>query len=167
MDSSKYKRVIDYGDTRGQTVINISTMNGNIIGGTSNECKPTAKDFYRDLFIYLESKRVLFNPSAVEQREHRISSVLEMKQTLTASIRGKRLTDIELQPIREMLDACNNYLDKVGTSDGHDFIILAVQGCEWFDNSPNGALGSMRIKFRSAIKSVERDYAIKYGKEIR
>ena len=66
-----------------------------------------------------------------------------------------------------MLDACNNYLDKVGTSDGHDFIILAAQGCEWFDNSPNGALGSMRIKFRSAIKSVERDYAIKYGKEIR
>lgn len=90
-----------------------------------------------------------------------------MKQTLTASIRGKRLTDIELQPIREMLDACNNYLDKVGTSDGHDFIILAAQGCEWFDNSPNGALGSMRIKFRSAIKCVERDYAIKYGKEIR
>ena len=130
MDSSKYKRVIDYGDTRGQTVINISTMNGNIIGGTSNECKSTAKDFYRDLFIYLESKRVLFNPGAVEQREHCISSVLEMKQTLTVSIRGKRLTDIELQPIREMLDACNNYLDKVGTSDGRDFIILATQGCE-------------------------------------
>ena len=167
MDSSKYKRVIDYGDTREQTVINISTMNGNIIGGTSNECKSTAKDFYRDLFIYLESKRVLFNPGAVEQREHCISSVLEMKQTLTASIRGKRLTDIELQPIREMPDACNNYLDKGGTSDGHDFIILAAQGCEWFDNSPNGALGSMRIKFRSTIKSIERDYAIKYGKEIR
>ena len=167
MDNYKFERVVNYGNVKGQTVINISTMNGNIIGGTSDECKSTAKDFYRDLFVYLESKRVLFNPSAVEQREHCISSVLEMKQTLSGSIRGQRLTDIELQPIREMLDACNNYLDKVGTSDGPDFIILATQGCEWFDNSPNGALGSMRIKFRSAIKSIERDYAIKYGKEIR
>lgn len=167
MDNYKFERVVNCGNVKGQTVINISTMSGNIIGGTSDECKSTAKDFYRDLFVYLESKRVLFNPGAVEHREHCISSVLEMKQTLSGSIRGQRLTDIELQPIREMLDACNNYLDKVGTSDGRDFIILATQGCEWFDNSPNGALGSMRIKFRSAIKSIERDYAIKYGKEIR
>lgn len=167
MDNYKFERLVNYGNVEGQTVINIDTMNGNIVCGISSEYNPTVKDFYRELLVYLESKRVLFNPGAVEQREHCITSVLEMKQTLSCSIRGKRLSDKELQPIREMIDACNNYLDKVGTLNACDFIILATQGYEWFDNSPNGALGGMRIRFRSAIHSIERDYALKYGKEIR
>lgn len=167
MDKYESERIVKLGDVKGQTVINITKMNGNIVGGISGEDNPTAKDFYRDLLLYLESKRVLFNPGAVEQREHCIASVLEMKHTLSGSIRGKRLTDKELQPIREMIDACNNYLDKVGISDDSDFIILATEGYEWFDNSLNGALGSMRNRFRTSIHSIEKDYDLKYGKEIR
>ena len=165
MDNDKFDRFANYSNVNGQTVININTMNGNIVGVTSGEEKPKAKDFYRDLLVYLDSKRVLFNPSAVEQREHCITSVLEMKHTLTKSIQGKQLTDNELQPIRDMILACNNYLDNVGTVDGSGFIIES-QGWEWFNMSPDGALGSMRMKFRSAIDGIEKAYDLKYSNEI-
>lgn len=166
MSNEDSPKVVSYGNVEGQTVININTMNGNIVGGVSGEDKSTTKDFYRDLLVYLESKRVLFNPGAVEQREHCIASVLEMKHTLSGSIHGKQLADKEFQPIRDMITACNNYLDKVGVIDGHRFII-DHQGWEWFNMSPNGTLESLRMGFCSAIESIERDYALKYGKEIR
>ena len=165
MDNYTFERVVNYGKVEGQTVISINTMNGDIFGISSGD-KPLAKDFYRDLFVYLESKRVLFNPGAVEQREHCIASVLEMKQTLSNSIMGKLFTDKELQPIRDMIAACNKYLDKVGVPDDRRFLINE-DSWEWFDMSPNGALGSLRTGFRAAIQSVEKDYALKYGKDIR
>ena len=166
MNYSEFKRIANYGDVKNQTIININKVNGNIVGGISGEYNPSVKDFYRNLLVYLESKRVLFNPGAVEQKEHCIASVLEMKQTLASSVMGMRFTDKELQPIRDMIEACNNYLDKVGILYDRGFII-DHQGWEWFNMSPNGALGSLRIGFRSAIENIERDYALKYSKEIR
>jgi len=126
----------------------------------------SAQDFYREILLYLESKRILFNPGAVEQREHCIASVLNMKETLSNSIFGKRLSDRELQPIREMIDACNAYLDKVGSSQGRAFIITSQNMCDWFDNSPNGSLGRLRGIFRSVIKKLEDEYGLRYSKEI-
>lgn len=68
--------------------------------------------------------------------------------------------------IRDMIAACNNYLNKVGVSDDRRFLINE-HGWEWFDMSPNGALGSLRTGFCAAIQSVEKDYSLKYGKDIR
>lgn len=164
MDSYKFQKIVNYDKVEGQTVININTMNGDIFGISRGD-KPSAKDFYRVLLVYLESKRVLFNPGSVEQREHCIASVLEMKQTLSSSIMDKHFTDNELQPIRDMIAACNNYLNKVGSSDDRRFLINQ-HGWEWFDMSPNGALGSLRTGFRVAIQNVENDYALKYSMDI-
>jgi hypothetical protein len=163
---SEFKKIMNYGDVKNQTIININKVNGNIVGGISGEYNPSVKDFYRNLLVYLESKRVLFNPGAVEQKEHCIASVLEMKQTLASSVMGMSFTDKELQPIRDIIEACNNYLDKVGIFNGHGFII-DHQDWEWFNMSPNGALGSLRMGFRSVIENIERDYGLKYNKEIR
>ena len=93
MNYSEFKRIANYGDVKNQTIININKVNGNIVGGISGEYNPTVKDFYRNLLVYLESKRVLFNPGAVEQKEHCIASVLEMKQTLASSVMGMSFTE--------------------------------------------------------------------------
>lgn len=126
----------------------------------------SAEEFYRDILIYLESKRVLYNPGEVEQREHCIQSVLDMKNTLSKSVMDKRLSANELQPIRTMVSACNDYLNKVGKADGQVFVITAQSGCDWFDNSPNGSLGKLRGSFRSVIKGLENEYGLHYGKDI-
>ena len=126
----------------------------------------TAEEFYRDILIYLESKRVLYNPGEVEQREHCIQSVLDMKDTLSKSVMGKRLSTKELQPIRKMVSACVDYLNKVGKPDGKVFVITAQSGCDWFDNSPNGSLGKLRGSFRSVIKELENEYRLHYSKDI-
>lgn len=124
----------------------------------------TARDFYANLLQYLEFKRVLYNPGSMEQREHCIASVLDMKQTLMDGIMKNRLTPDELQPVREMLEVCNHYLDKVGKEEGHTFII-AIEW-EWFNMSPTGAMGKLRATFRNAIRQIEETYGLKYAKDI-
>ena len=65
MDSSKYKRVIDYDDTRGQTVINISTMNGNIgisLAGHQMSVSPRRKIFTVTCLFILNQNAYYLTP---------------------------------------------------------------------------------------------------------
>ena len=39
------------------------------------------------------------------------------------------------------------------------------QGYEWFDNSPNGALGVCELDFDRQYIVIERDLCLKYGKK--
>lgn len=124
----------------------------------------TAPDFYATLLQYLEFKRILYNPGSMEQREHCIASVLDMKQTLMDGLMKNQLTPDELQPVREMLEACNHYLDKVGKEEGQNFILTTER--EWFNMSPTGAMGKLRATFRNAIRQIEEIYSLKYAKGI-
>ena len=131
-----------------------------------HDAASSVKDFYRDILIYLESKRVLYNPGKVEQREHCIQSVLDMKDTLSKSVMGKMLFPNELEPIRKMILACVDYLNSVGKPEGQLFVITAQSVCDWFDNSPKGSLGKLRGSFRSVIKGLEDKYGLHYSKDI-
>jgi hypothetical protein len=125
----------------------------------------SAQDFYREILLYLESKRILFNPGAVEQREHCIASVLNMKETLSNSLFGNVSLTGNFTNTRDDR-CCNAYLDKVGFSQGRAFIITSQNMCDWFDNSPNGSLGRLAGTFRSVIKKLEDEYGLRYSKKI-
>lgn len=131
-----------------QTVININTMNGNIIGAGVGA---SAEDFYRELYVYLESKRVLYYGCESENTMHCTESVLEVKRDLKDRIKHMGLSGSELKPINAMLDACNDYLDIIDDSQNNSGTCrLKV------------ALNALRDGFRIAVDNVETEYGLRF-----
>jgi len=146
------KGIINHGDVTNQTNVNIETMHGNYYEAR----KPlTTADFFRELFIYLESKRVLYYGCESESPERCTESVLEVKRDLKDRIQRRGLSDSELCPINEMLEACNAYLDLIDNQRncGNRCLLKA-------------ALIALRNGFRSAVQEVETNYGMKFRHEI-
>ena len=115
----------------------------------------TTTDFFRELFVYLESKRVLYYGCESESPERCTESVLEVKHDLKDRIQKRGLNDLELQPIKRMLNACNTYLDVIGNQRN------CVNRCPL-----KVALVALRDGFKYAIQDVELAYGLKFGHEI-
>lgn len=129
-----------------QTVININTMNGNIIGAGVDT---SVEDFYRELYVYLESKRVLYYGCESENTMHCTESVLEVKRDLKDRVKQRGLSGGELKPINAMLDACNDYLDAIEDAQNNNGTCkLKV------------ALNALRDGFRVAVGYVEAEYGL-------
>ena len=139
-------------NTINQTVINIDTMNGNIIG--AGVVTSTA-DFYRELFVYLESKRVLYYGCENENKKHCTESVLDVKRDLKDRIQQRGLSGNELKPINAMLDACNAYLDSI------DRVQNTGGTCKL-----KVALNALRDGFRVAVGDVEAVYGLQFKHSI-
>lgn len=134
--------------TINQTVINIDTMNGNIIGAS---VAASTADFYRELFVYLESKRVLYYGCESENTMHCTESVLEVKRDLKDRIQQRGLSGDELKPINAMLDACNAYLNSI------EDVQNTGGTCKL-----KVALNALRDGFRGAVGDVESDYGLQF-----
>ena len=87
----------------------ISVPFGGISWSKSNSPK---KAFYY-LLLFLESKRILVNPINMEIKEWCIESVLEIKETLVTITKDIKFKNDEISIIRDLIDACNTYLDTV------------------------------------------------------
>lgn len=83
------------------------------IGGISWNKTHSVKDKFSFLLLYLESKRILVNPIEMEKKEWCIESVLEIKKQLVAITEETVFKKDDLYVIRNMIDACNQYLDSV------------------------------------------------------
>ena len=77
-------------------------------GGISWDNNTTAKDRFRYLLLFLESKRILTNPMYLELKEECIESVLEIKQTLVSITKDVDFKDSDIDIVRSLIAACND-----------------------------------------------------------
>lgn len=124
-------------------------------GGISWNKAKSKKDIFSFLLIYLESKRILVNPIEMEKKEWCMESVLEIKKQLVTITEKTDFKKDDLAIIRNMIEACNQYLDTVSKMD-LPFIICKNQESKgmWSDlNFDNGLENHLKMKL-VLLKSV-------------
>ncbi|MFR9545984.1 MAG: DUF6650 family protein [Rikenellaceae bacterium] len=133
-------------------------------GGVSFDKKPTSKDRFSSLLLFLESKRILVNPIEMEKKEWCIQSVLEIKHFLIEITRDIKFKDKEMRIVRNMIDACNSYLDDVSPLKLPNIIFKS--GEHWEDMSFDKSMKQLRKQFGEEIQMVEEIHKLKFNKGI-
>lgn len=129
-------------------------------GGISWDNNTTAKDRFRYLLLFLESKRILTNPTYMELKEECIESVLEIKQTLVSITKDVDFGEADTEIVRSLIAACNDYLDTV-RSDSIPRLIYK-DGYSWADAMFDSAMKKFRKQFAENIKQIEAKYKLQY-----
>lgn len=133
-------------------------------GGISWEEQKSSKDMFLHLFLYLESKRILVNPIEMECKEWCIKSVLEIKSMLISITNEISLKGTDLQIIRNLIDACNEYLDIVSNLNLSG--IIYKDGNRWEDINFDKAMKMFRCAYKTEITNIEKMYNLRFNKEI-
>ena len=136
-------------------------------GGISWNKTKSKKDIFSFLLIYLESKRILINPIEMEKKEWCMESVLEIKKQLVAITEKADFKKDDLAIIRNMIEACNQYLDAVSKMD-LPFIIYKSQESKgmWSDLNFDNAMKRFRKSFKNEISAIEKRYRLSFNKTI-
>lgn len=133
-------------------------------GGISWDNNTTAKDRFRYLLLFLESKRILINPMYMELKEECIDSVLEIKQTLVSITKDVDFGEADIDILRSLIAACNDYLDTV-RSDSIPHLIYK-DGHSWADATFEAAMKKFREAFKNGIRKIEEEYELSYKGKI-
>lgn len=133
-------------------------------GGVSWEHIQEPKDRIQHLFTYLESKRILTNPSYVELVDQCISSALEIKLTLVNLTKDFIFDNDDMSSINKLIDVCNKYLNDVNQKSMPRLIYK--QGDNWAEISFDEAMKTFRYAFRDEIQVLEKRHGILFRKEI-
>lgn len=136
-------------------------------GGVSWNKAISAKDKFSFLLIYLESKRILVNPIEMEKKEWCIESVLEIKNQLVSIAKDAAFKKEELLIIRNMIDACNQYLNTVSPLNLPNIIFKSRLLPEsWEDLNFDKAMKQFRKSFKQEIEIIEKCYRLSFNKTI-
>ena len=134
------------------------------VGGISWDNNTTAKDRFRYLLLFLESKRILTNPSYMELKAECVESVLEIKRVLTEITKDASLKDQDYAIVRSLVIACNEYLDSVRP--GSVPHLVYKNGDRWADGTFDAGMKNFRTAFKSGISQIEKTYNLRYTGKI-
>ena len=134
------------------------------LGGISWNKTTSSKEMFTHLLFFLESKRILVNPIELEFKDWCIESVLEIKQQLVNITQELKLKDFDADIIRNMIDACNDYLDTVKPMNLPG--IIYKKDDRWEDLSFDRAMKAFRNSFKQEIAKVEKKYRLTFHKII-
>ena len=134
------------------------------LGGISWNKTTSSKEMFFHLLFFLESKRILVNPIELELKEWCIESVQEIKQQLVLITQEIVLKEFDANRIRNLIDACNHYLDIVTPMD-LPRIIYKKDG-RWEDLCFDKAMKEFRSAFSQEIRLIEKKYRLKFHKNI-
>lgn len=135
------------------------------IGGISWEYTETEKQEVQKLFFFLESKRLLTNPTEMEVKRWCIESALEIKHKLVDTLSEYDFSKDTIVCIRSMLEACNDFLDKLDTVKGTG-IFYKNQNGDWENSAFSSAMKQFRNVFREHINLLSDVYGITFNKTI-
>lgn len=136
-------------------------------GGVSWNKTNSVKDKFSFLLFYLESKRILVNPIEMEKKEWCIESVLEIKKQLVFITEDTVFKKDDLSIIRNMIKACNQYLDMVSPLDLPNIIYKShTQEGSWNDLQFDKAMKQFRNSFKQEIEYIEKRYRLSFHKNI-
>jgi len=96
--------------------------------GVSWQAPEAERTIVRSVLIFLEDRRALYNPFAIEMEHEVTDSVLEIRKELTDAI--QRLSDksAAVAPLQAMRVACREYLDNTRQRYGPHFAFMADLG---------------------------------------
>ena len=134
------------------------------LGGISWNKTTSSKEMFTHLLLFLESKRILVNPIEFEFKDWCIESVLEIKQQLVNITQELKLKDFDADIIRNLIDACNDYLDTVKPMNLPG--IIYKKDDRWEDLSFDRAMKTFRNSFKQEIVKIEKKYRLKFHKII-
>lgn len=134
-------------------------------GGLSWEYTEREKTGIQKLFFFLESKRILVNPADMEIKQWCIESSLEIKQKLVKLLSEYGFSGSSLECIRSMIDACNDFLDRLSSVKKTGIIYKNGKG-DWEDSSFSFAMKQFRSTFRENINLLSSAYHLTFEKSI-
>lgn len=135
------------------------------LGGVSWSKNTTAKEHFRDLLLFLESKRILVNPIEMELKHECIESVLDIKSKLTSITKDIPFKGKDIDIIRILVDVCNKFLDTV-KDDKIPHLIYKKDNISWIDYQLDTAMKDFRTAFREQIRVIEDKYKLCFNKNI-
>lgn len=135
------------------------------LGGVSWSKNTTAKERFRDLPLFLESKRILVNPIEMELKHECIESVLDIKSKLTSITKDIPFKGKDIDIIRILVDVCNKFLDTV-KDDKIPHLIYKKDNISWIDYQLDTAMKDFRTAFREQIRVIEDKYKLCFNKNI-
>lgn len=106
----------------------------------------------KQLVIFLEDRRVLYNDYELESPKHCAMSVLKIREYLTDTLKSLPSESKLEEHIRPMRNACRNFLDTVQDKNGHRLIV---------DNGFTG--GPENWVFCTALGKLRADLGMRIG----
>lgn len=133
-------------------------------GGVSWEYTTSPKKRVQEMFFFLESRRILYNPRYLETVKECVSSAIEIRECFVSVTKDVNFPETNIVVLSSMVDACNVFLDDLNKVEG---FVPYLSGC--LPNNNNLFYFALN-KFRGAIKTgvmfFEGEYRIKFNKEI-
>ena len=125
--------------------------------GVSWNPENTSADIARKVIVFLEDRRVLYNPNEMEVPSHCVRSVLEIRSFLTNKISQTNEKEL-LGSLKALRAACRKFLDIVGSRD--EIISFGNQKGHWASWEFNGAVGELRGVFGIHIAKIAAAYGL-------
>lgn len=130
--------------------------------GVSWTAPVAERDVAAELVAHLEDRRVLFNPSDAESPGHCMSSVIEIRRLLSASLGRLGGAGVLADHIRAMAAAARRFLDRVHVHDDPHYRD-AVSWGHWRSWDFQDALGQMRGIFGVHLALIASRYDVTLG----
>jgi hypothetical protein len=125
--------------------------------GISWDLSNTEKEIIRNLFIFLENRRVLFNPYELEDPRWVVKSIIQIRAYLTKVLQQLDDSSNLNNYIKPMRASCRKFLDKHSKPKFNGFIERA----EIF-----AGLGEVRAMFGSYLKDLCKRFNIDVEKDL-
>ena len=135
------------------------------IGGISWEFTETKKKGIKDLFLFLESKRILVNPKEMEVKEWSEQSVIEIKNKLVSIATEYEYSQNTMECFKMMIDTCNIFLDNMHQVNISGIIYKNQKG-DWIHSGYASAMKEFRKSFKYNIQRLLEEYQLTFSKEI-
>jgi hypothetical protein len=115
----------------------------------------------RRLMVYLEDRRVLYEPCEAEVPAHCVDSVIQIREFLTHELSHGDLASELAASVRAMRAACRKFLSRVQSSD-REIIMCANQGGHYASWVFHDALGQLRGVFGIHVAQL----AVRHGLDV-
>jgi len=134
-------------------------------GGLSWVSTGTAKSEIEGLLFFLESKRILINPTDMEIKSWCEESAIEIKNKLISLRIHYDFNPETVDTIRDMVSACNSFLDDMNRVNPQGIIYKNNNG-DWENATFSTAMKKLHKTFREKILWLSKKYKIDFSKEI-
>ncbi|MEW2395859.1 DUF6650 family protein [Streptomyces sp. NPDC046862] len=134
------------------------------LGGVDWDLPLPQRAVAEKVFVYLEDRRVLTMPRAViravEDPDHCVASVLQMRETLTQILMEPDTGDDLAENLKAMRAACRRFLDAAGPNHSGHF------GDRFESAAFGAALGELRAVFGIQLGVIAARYKLELSEEL-
>ena len=134
-------------------------------GGVSWEYTENESNGIKELFYFLEAKRVLVNPADMEKVSWCGQSSIEIRNKLTELLSKYSFSNDSVNDFRDMVNACNAFLDNMEKVDEQGILYKNGNG-DWESINFSKAMKQFRKVFREKIALLSERYRVEFSKVI-